>query len=84
MISNQDPEGGTSNIVVVKWSDKLEGSGDNIDPHLYGGLYKKEDGYLAPWSELDTYTNINCFTWSKEDSYWIVLEYQYDEEFNNW
>ena len=29
-ISNQDPEGETSTVVVVKWSDKVERSGDNI------------------------------------------------------
>ena len=30
IISNQAPEGGTYIMVVVKWSDKMEGSGDNI------------------------------------------------------
>ena len=27
---------------------------------------------------------MNCFTWSKENNYWIVPEDQYDEEFKNW
>ena len=32
IISNKDPEEETSKmVVVVKWSDKVEGSGDNID-----------------------------------------------------
>ena len=35
---NQDSEGETSTKVVVKWSDKVEGSGDNIDSTLCGGL----------------------------------------------
>ena len=30
IMSNQAPEGETSTIVVAKWSDKVEGSGDNI------------------------------------------------------
>ena len=33
-ISNQAPEGETSTMVVVKWSDKVEGSGDDIDSPL--------------------------------------------------
>ena len=37
-ISNQAPEGETSTMLVVKWSDKVEGSGDDIDSPLCGGL----------------------------------------------
>ena len=48
-ISNQAPEGETSTMVVVKWSDKVEGSGDDIDSPLCGGLYKEEEGSLVPW-----------------------------------
>ena len=36
-------------MLVVKWSDKVEGSGGNIDSPLCGGLYKEEDNYLVPW-----------------------------------
>ena len=36
IISNQAPEGETSTMVVVKCSDKLEGSGDDIDSPLCG------------------------------------------------
>ena len=32
--SNQAREGETSTMVVVKWSDNVEGSGDNIDSPL--------------------------------------------------
>ena len=39
-ISNQAPEGETSTMAVVKWSDKVEGSGDDMDSPLCGGLYK--------------------------------------------
>ena len=59
----------------------MEGSGDNIDSPLCGGLYKEEDYYLFPW--LGTYpdANMNCFNWSKEGNYWIVPGDQYKEEF---
>ena len=40
IISNQSPEGETSTMIFVKWLDKVEGSGDNIDSPLCGGLYK--------------------------------------------
>ena len=41
IIINQDPEGGRYTMLVVKWSDKVEGSGDDIDSPLCGGLYKE-------------------------------------------
>ena len=41
IISNQSPEGETYIMVVVKWSEKVEGSGGNIDSPLCGGLYKE-------------------------------------------
>ena len=31
IITNQAPEGGTSTRIVIKWQEKVEGSGDNID-----------------------------------------------------
>ena len=71
-------------MVFVKWSDKVEGSGDNIDSPLCGGLYKEEDYYLVPWLGIDSDAKMNFFTWSKENDYWIVPEDQYDEEFKNW
>ena len=42
------PDGKISTMVVVKWSDKVEGSGDNIDSLLCGGLYKEEGNFLFP------------------------------------
>ena len=33
-ISNQYPEGETYTMVFFKWSDKVEGSGDDIDSPL--------------------------------------------------
>ena len=46
-------------MVVVKWSDKVEGSGNNIDAPLCGGLYKEEDDYLVPLSGTDPDAKIN-------------------------
>ena len=48
MISNQALEEETSKMVVIKWSDKVEGSGNNIDPPLCGGLCKEEEDSLVP------------------------------------
>ena len=63
-ISNQDPKGETSTMVVVKWSVNIEGSGDNIYSPLCGGLYKEEEDSLVPWSGTDPDVKMNSFTWS--------------------
>ena len=47
IISNQAPEGEISNMVVVKWSDKVEGSGDKVNATLCGRLYKEEENHLV-------------------------------------
>ena len=36
IMSNKAPEGETSTMVLVKWSDKVEGYGDYIDSPLCG------------------------------------------------
>ena len=64
IISNQAPEGETSTMVVVKWSEKVEGSGDDIASPLCGGLYKEETD-VVPWLGTDPDAKMNCFTWSK-------------------
>ena len=71
-------------MVFVKWSDKVKGYGDNIDLPLCGVLYKEEEDSLVPWSGTDPDDKRNCFTWSKDNNYWIVPEDQYDDEFKNW
>ena len=83
IISNQAPEVETSTMVVVKWSDKVEGSVDDIDSPLCGGLYKEDEDSLVPWSGTDPDAKMNCFTWSKENNDWIVSGDQYNEEFKN-
>ena len=65
-------------MLVVKWLDKVEGYGDNIDPPLCGGLYKEQDNYLVPWSGTDTDSKMDLFNWSKEDINWIVTEDNYN------
>ena len=82
-IGNQAPEGETSTMVVFKQSDKVEGSGDDIDLPLCGVLYKEEKD-IVPWSGTDPDSKMNCCTWSKENNCWIVPEDQYDDEFKNW
>ena len=49
-------------MVVIKWSENMEGSGDNINSPLCGGLYKEEDDYLVPWSVTYPDVQMNCFT----------------------
>ena len=71
-------------MVVVKWSDKVEGSGDNIYSPLCGGLYKEEADSLVPSSGTDPDAKMNFFTWSKVNNDWIVPGDQYDEKFKNW
>ena len=61
-------------MVVVKWSDKVEGSGDDIDLPLCGGLYKEEEDSLVHWSGTDPDAKMDFFTWSKEKNDWIVPE----------
>ena len=77
-ISNQAPVGKASTMVVVKWSEKVEGSGDDIYLPLCGGLYKEETD-IVPWSGTDPDAKMNCFTWSKVNNDWIVSEDQYVE-----
>ena len=52
-------------MIAVKWSEKVEGYGDHIEFFLCGGLYKKEDKYLVPWSGIDPDAKMNCFICSK-------------------
>ena len=70
-------------MVVVEWSEKVEGSGENIYSPLCNGSYKEEDGFLVPWSGTDPYAKMNWFTWSKEENDWIVTGYQYNKEVKN-
>ena len=71
-------------MVVVKWSDKVEGSGDNLYAPLCVRLYREEDDSLVPCSQIDPDAKMNSFTWSKEDNDWILPGDQYNEEFKNW
>ena len=45
--------------MVVKFSEKAEGSGENIYSNLCGELYKEEDGSIVPWSGKDTDSKTN-------------------------
>ena len=52
----------TKTMVVVKCSENVEGSGDNIYTSLCGKLFKEEGIYIATWSGTDPYDNMNFFT----------------------
>ena len=82
--SNQAPEEEAYKMVVIKWSDKVEGPGENIYSPLCGLLYKEEEDSLFPWSGTDPDAKMTCFTWSKVNNDWTIPEDQYDEEFKNW
>ena len=80
IISNQAPEVEISTMLVIKWSNKMEGSGDNIYAILCGGLYKDRDDCLVLWSLKNSDAKMNCFTWSKDENDWIVPGDPYNEE----
>ena len=78
-MKNQAQEGETSTMVFIKWSEKVEGSGDNKDSPLCGGLYKEEDNYFVPWLGTEPDVKMIFFTWHKENNDWIIPGYQYNE-----
>ena len=53
IISNQAREEESSTMLVVKWSDKVEGSGDDINSSLCSVFYKEGEDSLVPWSGTD-------------------------------
>ena len=67
-------------MVVIKCSDKVKGSVDNIDNSLCDELYKDEGNSLVPWSGTEPNPKMNCFTWYKEENDWIIPEDHYSEE----
>ena len=77
IMSNQAPEGETLKTVVIKWSDKVERSGDN--PPLCDGLCKEEDDYLVSWSGTVPVAKMNCFSWSIVGTDWFGPGDQYFE-----
>ena len=83
-ISNQAPEGETSTMVVVKWSDAIKWQRVKVDGPQCGGLYKEDNGYIITWPGTDPDSKMNSFTLSTEENYLIVLGGHYNEEFNNW
>ena len=62
IISNQAPEVPTSTMVFIEWSEKVEGSGYNINSPLCRGLYKENYYSLVLWSGTDPDAKMNCFS----------------------
>ena len=48
-IINQAPEGEIYTMVVVKWSDAVEGNIVKVYGPMCGGLYKEEYGSIVTW-----------------------------------
>ena len=49
-------------MVLINWSENVEGSGDNIYLPLCSVLYKEEDYSLVTWSGTNPDAKMNCFT----------------------
>ena len=58
-------------MLFLKCSDAIKGPRVKVDGPLCGGLYKEDCGYIVPWSGTDPDAKLKCFTWSKEENYWI-------------
>ena len=71
-------------MVAVKWPHAIKGPIVKVDGPLCGGLYKEDYRFIVIWSGKYPDSNLNCFTWSKEQNNWIVPGDQYNEEFKNW
>ena len=83
IIINQAPEGEISTMVVITWSYAIKGERVKLYGTLGDKLYKEYRGSIVPWSVTDPDAKLNSFIWSKEDNYWIVLGYHYNENFKN-
>ena len=83
IISNQDPKGSKSTMVVIKWSDAIKGPRFKVDGPKCGGLYNEDNESIIPWLGTDPDAKLNSFTWSTEENAWIFLGNQYNEDFNN-
>ena len=66
----------TKTMVVVEWSEKVKGSGENINALSYEGLYKEDDSSIFPWSGTDSDSKMNCFTLYRYYNYCIVPGYK--------
>ena len=60
-------------MVVIKWSVAIKESRVKVDGPQCGGLYKEDHKSIIPWSGTDPDANMNSFTWSTEENYWIFL-----------
>ena len=71
-------------MLIVIWSDKVEGLVYNIDNLLCVLLYKEEGDSLVPWSGTYPDAKMNLLPCYKEYNYWIVPYNHYSEDLNNW
>ena len=71
-------------MVVIKFSDAINGPIVKGDGPPCVGLYKEDHGSIIPWSGTDPDAKMNSFTWSTDKNDWIVLGDWYSGDFNNW
>ena len=53
-------------MVVIKWSDTINGPRVKVDGPLCGGLYKEDHGSIINWSGTKPYVKMNSFNWSTD------------------
>ena len=53
-------------MVVVKWPVDVEGQRVKLDGLMCACVYKEDDGSIVTSSGTYTYSNMNCFTWSRK------------------
>ena len=54
-IEDSDPEVEISTIVVIKWSDVIQGPRVKVNGPLCGGLFKEDCWSIVYWSGIDPY-----------------------------
>ena len=55
-------------MVVIKWSNAIQGRRVKVDGPQCGGLYKEDIESIISWSGTDPDAKMNCFTWSTEEN----------------
>ena len=71
-------------MVLLKWSDAMEGPIVKLYGLLCGGLYKKYHGSIVHWLGSYPDAKINLFTWSRKDNDLVVPGDQYNKKSKNW
>ena len=65
-------------MVVIKWSNAIQGQRVKVDIPQCGVLYKEDNESIIPWSGTDPDAKMNSFTCSTEENDWILLGGEYN------